>query len=252
MKEMFARILYTDFDIHNIYVYDMRFLSDAQVNYLDTGRRMHLLYWLRAGSRVYETEKKSLLAHRDALLFIPEGTRYRSRAIAENDGIGICFDADIAIPPGIYTTECLHAYQTAFLEMQWAYTSTPIASVQLKALLYNLFCLLGGAFDLQHNSLYAALELLRARYCENIPVSEYAKACNMSESCFRKKFSLQFGLSPIAFRNRLRFAEAKRLYQTGKSMDEIAECLGFCDRTYLARLYKRELGISLKRDAENI
>ena len=252
MKEIFTRILYKDFDVRNFYVYDMRFLTGAQVDYMETGRRKHLLYWMRSGARVYKTEKKHLLAHKDALLFIPEGTRYSSTAIEENNGIGICFEADIAIEPEIYTAECLREHQVILAEILKSYNCTPIAPMRFKAKLYNLFCVLGQTFGAQHHSLLAAVNLIRDSYRENMPVSAYAKACNMSESCFRKKFTLQFGLSPIAFRNQLRFAEAKRLYQSGKSMDEIAEQLGFCDRMYLARLYKRERGISLKQDAENI
>ena len=72
----------------------------------------------------------------------------------------------------------------------------------------------------------------------------------MSESYFRKKFQLVTGLSPISYRNSLRFAEAKKLYREGLTMKAIAEQLGFCDEHYLSKIYIRENGTNLKEDAK--
>ena len=98
-------------------------------------------------------------------------------------------------------------------------------------------------------SVVPAIEYISLHFNENEPVSKYAAICNMSESYFRKNFQLATGVSPLSYRNSLRFAEAKRLYREGLTMKAIAEKLGFCDEHYLSKIYKRENGTNLKDDA---
>ena len=67
---------------------------------------------------------------------------------------------------------------------------------------------------------------------------------------FRKKFTEYTGRSPIQYRNELRFAEARRLYSEGLSINEIACELGFFDAGYFSKLYKKANGHSLKSEMD--
>ena len=87
-----------------------------------------------------------------------------------------------------------------------------------------------------------ALHHLKLHYRENEPVSVYASACCLSESHFRRKFLEYTGMTPVEYRNSLRFEEARRLYASGMPMMQIAERVGFCDASYLRRLYKQQTG----------
>ena len=98
----------------------------------------------------------------------------------------------------------------------------------------------------------AAVEFINKHYKENLSIKLYADECNLSESYFRKKFREYFGKSPIDYRNQLRFAEAKRLYQNNYTTQEIAENLGFYDSGYMLKLYKRKMNRTLKADSKII
>ena len=87
-----------------------------------------------------------------------------------------------------------------------------------------------------------ALRHLKLHYRENEPVSVYAAACRLSESHFRRKFLEYTGMTPVEYRDSLRFEEARRLYVSGMPMTQIAERVGFCDASYLRRLYKQRTG----------
>ena len=58
------------------------------------------------------------------------------------------------------------------------------------------------------------------------------------------------GISPIDYRNEIRFRKAKQLYQKNYTLQEIAEKVGFSDASYLSKMYKRHTGTSLKADSE--
>ena len=95
-----------------------------------------------------------------------------------------------------------------------------------------------------------AFELISSRYKENLTVKEYADSCHMSESYFRKKFTELTGRSPIQYRNELRFAEARKLYSDGATINEIANELGFFDAGYFSKMYKKCNGHTLRSESD--
>jgi len=60
-------------------------------------------------------------------------------------------------------------------------------------------------------------------------------------TCFRN----ELGVTPIAYLNRYRVSQAKRLLtETNKSVTEIAMEVGFSDSGYFSRVFRRETGRS--------
>jgi shikimate dehydrogenase len=62
----------------------------------------------------------------------------------------------------------------------------------------------------------------------------------------------KIGVSPIEYRNELRFAKAEQLYQSGNSIKEIAEAVGFCDEVFFSKLYKKRFGTSMKKRLKTV
>ena len=91
-----------------------------------------------------------------------------------------------------------------------------------------------------------ALEYIKKHFTENTHISVYAEECHISESYLRKKFSEVLGMSPVEYRNELRFSEAKNLYRSALTLQEISDRLGFYDVSYFSRIYKKAMGDSLK------
>ena len=89
------------------------------------------------------------------------------------------------------------------------------------------------------------VHLLEQTYLENLPVSDYAKACHVSVSTFRSLFQKQFGVSPLRYRNRLRIERARELLEEGGfTVTEAAYASGFENIGYFCRYYRLLTGES--------
>ncbi len=265
LDNIFAKLRFSDFNITNIEPYQMEFKSGNVVDYSKYGRRKSLLHFVTAGKRLYETEDNIFSVGAGTLIFIPDGTKYLTRAKTVNNescsGIGISFDLDIAFNQNelnIYYEENINRKELVFdlfVRTYQIYKSSPLELLQLKNAVYSLLSFLNSSNAVnigEFSQIEPAIEYINAHFKENLPVKLYAEKCNLSESYFRKKFTEYTGLSPIEYRNQLRFVEAKRLYQIGFSTQQIAEKLGFCDGSYLLKLYKRNTGRTLKNDAKTV
>ncbi|MCI8387678.1 MAG: helix-turn-helix transcriptional regulator [Clostridiales bacterium] len=256
-------LTHTDFDIRNITSRHEDFMTGIENNYLSYGREHNLLHIVTSGKRLYISEERFIVPT-GTIIFIPEGTRYITRALANRDcgcsGIGICFDlygADgnkLALEQGIMHdwSDYHNLFIKLFLDISQCCRESSYYVLRTKSLMFQLLSRLtcdNGADQLTRSIIAPALTFIAGHYCDNLPVKAYADTCNMSESYFRKKFIEYTGMSPIEYRNQLRFSEARRLYSEGLGLQEIAEVLGFSDAGYLCKLYRRRTGVSIKDDS---
>ena len=65
----------------------------------------------------------------------------------------------------------------------------------------------------------------------------------------RRHFSEHTGMTPLEYRDHLRFTEAKFLLSCGMTVTKAAEQVGFCDASYLRRIYKKRTGHALSEDS---
>ena len=260
----FSQLLYSDFNISNIKVAKSIFEIGDTTNYSKNGRKQNLLHLITEGEREYIFNDRCFTLKSGSVLFIPDNTHYSTTAQAVDNidcsGIGICFDITdqngniILIEPDIYCSWGDRQEKAAdyFDEIDKLYKYSPeifTLKIQLLKLLHTLTesqTVIKGDFTL----LEPALNFIAEHYKENLAVSLYAEQCKLSESHFRKKFTECMGISPIDYRNELRFREAKRLYQKNYTLQEIAETVGFNDAGYLSKMYKKHSGASLKKDSE--
>lgn len=89
------------------------------------------------------------------------------------------------------------------------------------------------------------LQLLQTRYTEALSLDELASAGCMSSSYCCELFQVAFNTTPIAYRNQLRLAEARRLMQmTDLTIHDIAYRVGFQSVQEFNRLFRRDTGCS--------
>lgn len=266
----FGGLLNTDFNVKNIDVYNIKFPKDSVIDYTVDGREKALLHLALTGKRYYKIKNKEFLVSGGNVIFIPNGTKYltgiKETEQTEEDGcecINICFDItdnenkEVILDKDIY---CLDKQASAcvkndFKQINDIQTKGPYSMLKVKSLLYDILHKMVCPFaetSAEYDNLKSAFDLLTAEYNKNTAIKYYAKLCGLSESCFRKKFTYFFGISPITYRNDLRFKEARRLCQMNVSVQEIAEKTGFYDSSHLSRLYKKNCGKSLKEDVKNI
>lgn len=91
----------------------------------------------------------------------------------------------------------------------------------------------------------AAVEYVENHYEESVKVLDLAKACNMSETHFRRTFEECINMKPTDYMNLVRVQKAcEFLKNTNDSMDLIAMKCGFVTTSTLNRNFKKYLGTS--------
>ena len=75
-------------------------------------------------------------------------------------------------------------------------------------------------------------------------LADLAAMSNMCVSNLEKLFKKNFGLSPGAYRNKLRIEHAKKLLSGGYSISDAAQLTGFSDYFYFSRIFKQFAGCS--------
>lgn len=250
-----SNLLYIDFDIRNITVSACSFEKNHQVNYT-APRKKNILHFMTEGSRFYDFDEKHLEVYKGDMIFIPDKMTYFSSSNEYTSGIGICFDlvdsngSPIEIARGVYLyQDCDYVKVGEFIgNLRMVYgSSAEFFTVKLSLLRLIHMLIRNSTYSSKdYNLIKPALRFIEEHFTENVPISVYAKECNISESYLRKKFSEVVGFSPLEYRNGLRFNEAKILYRNGCTMQEISEKLGFYDVSYFSRIYKKSVGDSLK------
>jgi AraC-like DNA-binding protein len=86
---------------------------------------------------------------------------------------------------------------------------------------------------------------MHEHHAEQISRQELARHVAMDDDyltfCFRK----EVGVTPVAYLNRYRINQAKRLLtETDKSITEVSVEVGFSDSGYFSRVFRREVGLS--------
>jgi AraC-like DNA-binding protein len=96
-------------------------------------------------------------------------------------------------------------------------------------------------------SLSRVIELMNARFTEDLSLDELAQQASVSRSYFVRRFRQTTGESPKQYLMKLRLQRAKDLLAI-ESKDltvlEIAQQCGFCDQSHLAREFRQVYGIT--------
>ena len=88
-----------------------------------------------------------------------------------------------------------------------------------------------------------ALQYVARHYAEDVRIGQMARSCSMSESHFRRLFTLLVGYSPLEYLNRYRVHHAiSLLCTTHDSMESIASRAGFSSVSTFNRNFMRYAG----------
>lgn len=90
-----------------------------------------------------------------------------------------------------------------------------------------------------------AMAFLHENYAETISRRDVAQHVGISEDHLTFCFRQELGTTPIEYLQRYRINQAKRLLQeTGQTVTEIAQNVGFSDSGYFSRIFRRETGMT--------
>jgi CheY-like chemotaxis protein len=90
-----------------------------------------------------------------------------------------------------------------------------------------------------------AMAYIHEHYMESLTRQDVADHVGYSPRHLDRCFNDEMGLTPMAYLNRFRLRQARRLLQsTSRSIGEIADAVGFSNSAYFSRVFKQEMGAS--------
>lgn len=88
------------------------------------------------------------------------------------------------------------------------------------------------------------IRFIQANLHLDLQISDYAKHVHLSTSYFSNLFRKVTGMSVLQFVIQEKMEKAKLLLLNGKSIGEIAELLGYEERSYFSDVFKRQTGVT--------
>jgi len=250
-----------DFSLADIHVSRHTWEAGVYNDYRETGREHTLVHLVLTGERNYIVDDRSFTVGAGTMLLIPACTRYYTVPGTACTGIGVCLDFMTAEGPIQPDPDVYHGWQdhgklyAGWMEALLEDSLTDRRGILYrKALLWRILDRMLSELDTDpelEKQLTPAIRFMAEHYRENLPVSACANACHLSESHFRRKFLAFTGMTPIAYRDSLRFAEVRRLLETGITLTKAAELTGFWDASYLRRMYRQRTGKAFLENDKN-
>ena len=231
------------------------------INNLASGRKSHGLLYICSGEACFfEDNGQIVCVDSGELLFIPKGYRYKMQYTApstnfvlinleifDKTGKDIPLSQSLAVLSKNDGTNRI-AKIIARLEA-WGTAQSFTALFRRKEMVYKLLAevyeigIMPSLGHQKYPQIAAGVLLLEQTYLENLPVSKFSEASNISISLFRTLFGKQYGMSPIQYRNRLRIDRAVDILSEGScTVSEAAYACGFENLGYFCRYYKKITG----------
>ena len=253
----------SDYDIcvFGVSVYARTRNPDKIIDNRAVGRSKHGLLYIASGAACFSSEgKDDINVDSGKLVYIPKGCKYRMRYVGESTSF-ILLNFDMMTPDGDFLTfsneieivsgRSADKKAVEILEKLKLFSEREDNSAHMrrKELVYRLMSALFEEETALESSkpkyanIIPGVLMLRKRYLENISISEFAAACNISISSFRALFTECYGMAPIQYRNKLRIKRAVELLEDENlTVAEVAAASGFENVGYFCRFYKNVMG----------
>ncbi len=248
-----------DLCVTNLTVITKERFCKFRVDHTQRGRWFDGFLYLYEGEAVFYIDNKTYKAMQGELVFIPRGSVYKMQYTSSRNVFTLIdckiFDNDrndlrLFDEITIINDSCDGRVRSVMDELnRYANDMGVLGYFKRKELVFRLLGFVFNSVDgnIANNRLYARLingeELLKRTYLSSLPISEYAKASNLSESGFRSLFFQKYKMSPVKYRNLLRINKAIALLNKGEySVKEVCFECGFENVGYFCRYYKKITG----------
>lgn len=254
----------------DLYIYSMGYFSRASHHYINrpTGCNEYLFLYCKDGCGWVELYGKRTTLTANQFIILPRNVAHAYGADLDNPWtiywihfrgdkaplFSSGFDKTTAIPPSDQSRieERLDLFEEIFYTLN---ESTSMDSMHYANLCFAHFL---GSFlfidvfrsKFRHKE-YAEHVINRViHYMDesiecNLKLADLANFCGYSESYFYRKFSKEYGHSPMDYFMRMKIDKAcKLLTQTDMKVSQIAHKLGFSEPHYFSRVFSKMMGLS--------
>lgn len=217
-------------------------------------KKLHSFIIRTSGATRYIFDNKVLEINEGELLFLPKGSSYYYNIIPEKECryVSISFDADISdTSPCVFPLDNIPTddIENSFVGM-WK-LGHPTDKHKCYAMFYTLLSYLSNAESLSYSDkkkfeiIEPAIEYLNSRIFDcALKIEDLHAICNISDTYFRKIFSMQYGCTPQAYVSNKRLSYAKNLLESegAESVADISLSVGYSDPLYFSRIFKKKYG----------
>ena len=228
-------------------------------SYWDTVRPNFGIMLLLRGQMEFLSKGGTLTAQAGDVIFLPKYCRYRVTFAIEQGVVEdylLNFDSDVMCECDVPIRLCEGENAEglgAFENLYEAMYGLEHSRLRVKGAFYLLLdAILWGQrerLDEAHRIVIRAQELLQE---DALSVAEIAKKCCVSESTLRRVFREQMGRSCVQYRQEHRLSRAMEMLQcTDRSVEAVAEAVGFFDAAYFCKRFRAFTGMTPKEYAKS-
>jgi AraC-like DNA-binding protein len=139
------------------------------------------------------------------------------------------------------STECIESFQTLIDNYQ--FINDTVAKTKFLCSIFH--SLQSSMSNPRCEKLAPAIRYLLEHLTEKINCVELAELCYLSTAQFYNLFHTEYGTTPLEYRNQLLLRKAcSLLRESGISVTETSNMLGFESVAYFSRFFKKHLGLS--------
>lgn len=233
-----------------------------------SGRTTASIYCIINGTVDFSTPLGQLSAKSGDVLYIPRRQRYTAKWKGIPDivfyGIDFAFDIKSEFGNIVGSTSVFDNYplqvlskdlfedeqtaQACFSRLYEEYCNPHEMGLKAISDFYCFFTRVQSYLDKRVlSSPDSPVELATAyieQHCgEDFYMEELARMCGFSPSRFYSLFREYTGLTPVEYKNTVRIRKSQKLLEAGKSLDEIAEVLGFSSAAYFRKVFESVTGM---------
>lgn len=94
----------------------------------------------------------------------------------------------------------------------------------------------------EDNSVEKAIQIINARYCEELALNQIAQEVFLSPSYLSRKLKKILGMNFSKYITSLRMKKAQELLQRGASVEQAAKAVGYSNYRYFSEVFKQNVG----------
>ena len=256
----FKELYKTDFQLTNLFAMHQKWDNGAVFSIGRHRKTAAFLYLKNCCAEYSLAGGNSFTAQAGAVVYLPQGSTYKSRFISQND---TCLTELVEFSivdnsghlllsgnqPCILQAEASPFIAGLFSRAADIYSGSVIRFAELRSILYSLIseCSLKhykrDILSRQFAPIAPAILYLEQTPCPALSIAALSEMCHITPAYFRRLFHQYAGVSPVTYRNNSRIEYAKKLLENGAySIVEIAAAAGFADVAYFCRAFKRASG----------
>lgn len=221
------------------------------------------LLFVEEGTYRYSFDSTSFVAKSGDVIYLPQSASYAYEVLSETT---FCIQAEFNLycekngkEEVLLFSDCPIVFKSSeakhlFTKLSDTYFKSDFMTISV---IYEMLAVFFGHSDSENygstlRKIKPATDYIKQNLCTPVYISKLAEICGISAVHLRRLFKSALGVSPVKYRNTLLMRYAcELLISGGMNVSETSDILGFPDIYTFSQSFKKEVGVSPKKYADN-